>query len=589
MEVVETIFDMEIKVQIVKMDPTEREAEIRRFIDEIQHAATDSGITFFFCPKGRKSGPFVKFLGTPPKTVRFDDEDDADIQLEPLPKMGAYTSGWAATKKAAEYTNSNLPFSCKCSVDSDQFYAAVVLKLMNRDVELRAKRFNLKNDNVAAAAAIAPATASFDSTAVSLWFLKHHNVYVNFVTAKVNHENHTWKECFFGAEEVDGILCVCSDDDLIKVAQICKEVWPVKGRHREMASYPAYVKGSAFLFDGTGKIHRMYRERFSSNDDDGKRKEGHLLYKNMQAEYHHSRQAADDNGGRFTTKLIRNVDSLTTPITKVSGETTCLREFITNQVDAKSGKKIFPSLKPAPTKGNKNGVLTIFTTYRAGNLDTRRDIAKRAKEHLTGTVIKKIWDTFGADEARKVLSNNICQRLEMDQGVTLEDVLGNDEEFVGMEFLMDTEEDMANLDEMSVQSAWANSAVTTQSTRDRLIATQTELEELEAAMAEKDVEHQEQQQERQVHLEQIDTLEKQADVIRAEKDAEIADLMRRLEAATTGTHQGHPTQSNDPEHAIAKPVAPLISPPRSQTHKERQPAEPMSPRAPSVEMGAGPD
>ena len=130
---------------------------------------------------------------------------------------------------------------------------------------------------------------------------------------------------------------------------------------------------------------------------------------------------------------------------------------------------MFPSIKPAPTKGNKKGVLTILSTYRAGNLKVHKDIANRAKDFLTGTLTKRIWEVLGETEARKVLSTNICQRLGMEQGVSMEDVLGDDSEFVGMDLLMDPDDkDAGELDAMSLQSAWADSAVTTQSTRDRL-------------------------------------------------------------------------------------------------------------------------
>ena len=559
-------FDMEIKVQIIQPEPKEREQEIRRYLDELADLATEAGIEFQFGPKGGKQGPFVKKLGSPAKAVRFGKAAGS------LPKLDAYTSGWAATKKAASYTNSNLPFSCKSSVNPEKFYARLALKALNRDIELQAKRFRLQNDNVAEVAAIAPASASLDATAISLWFLHHHNVYVNLVTAKVNRENHTWKEEYFASDEVDGVLCVCADDDLLTVARLCKDLWPVKGRHRDMSTYPAGVKASAFLFDGAGKIHRRYRERFSTVGTDGKRKEGHLLYKNMREEYQHSRRNVDDNGGRFTAKLLRNVDSLTAPITRISdGKVTCLREFISSTTDPETGKKMFSSMKPAPTKGNKNGVLTVFTTYRAGNATTRRGIAERAKDFLTTSVVKKVWSTFGADEAQKVFSNNIYQRMQMDQGVLMEDVVGNDDEFVGMECLMDRGDD-SSLEEMSTNSAWAaNSAVTTQSTRDRLAASQQTIQELTAAMSDREQAFQEQQHEQQKQLDLINNLEQQTDAIRAEKDSTIADLMRRLEAATTGGQQGSNIQSNQPVSTREKPVATLTSRPRRQTRS--QPAD----------------
>ena len=551
---------MEVKVQLIKMDPKDCEAEIRRVLDDLNTTARDEGISFSFGPKGGKKGPYVKMMGEPERTVRFGK---VDMKPEALPKLDAYTSGWACKKQATNYTNTNLPFACKCSVNPEVFYNRLALKLLNRDIELQPKRFRLQNDNVIEVAAIAPASATLDTIAISLWFLTHHKVYVHFTPAKVNRETHSWKESYFNSDEVDGMLCVCLDDDLATIARLCKTLWPVKGQHRDLSTYPAGVKGSAFLFDGNGKIHKRYREKFSLTENDGTRVEGHLLYKNMHEEYAHSRHSPEDNGGRITVKLIRNVDSLTTPITKLSGETTCLRTFLSSTVDPVSGKKMFPSMKPAPTKGNKKGVLTVLTTYRAGNLSVRKDIALRAKEFLTGTLINKVWAVFGETEASKVLSTNICQRLTMEQGVDLDDILGDDSEFIGMDLLMDMDDaDEGQLDNMSLQSAWANSAVTTQSTRDRLRAKEDELKEMEANITAKDEELQEQRLEKERQSEKISNMEKQQDAITAQKDAEIAELMRRLEAAMTGAHQTLPNQSNQPECARAPLAQAVISPPR---------------------------
>ena len=84
------------------------------------------------------------------------------------------------------------------------------------------------------------------------------------------------------------------------------------------------------------------------------RLEVHLLYKNMQEEYSHSKRSPKDIGGLFTAKLIREVNSLTTPsITKLSCGMACLRKYLSVMV---SGEKMFPSMKPAPTKGNQSNI-----------------------------------------------------------------------------------------------------------------------------------------------------------------------------------------------------------------------------------------
>lgn len=154
--------------------------------------ARNAGMSFSFGPKGGKEGPFVQLLNSPEKTVRFGN---GTLQPEPLQKLDAYTSGWAESKKAMEYANSNLAFSCKCSSNPEEFYVALALKLIQKNIELQTKRFRMQSDDVGIVAAIAPASASFDGTAAALWFLTNHRIYVNFATASVNKETHTWKDC----------------------------------------------------------------------------------------------------------------------------------------------------------------------------------------------------------------------------------------------------------------------------------------------------------------------------------------------------------------------------------------------------------
>ena len=144
----------------------------------------------------------------------------------------------------------------------------------------------------------------------------------------------------------------------------------------------------------------------------------------------------------------------------------------------------------------------------------------------------------------------------------MEDILGDDSEFVGMDLLMDPDgEDAGELDAISLQSACANSAVTTQLTRDRLKAKEKEIKEMEANMSAKEQELQEQRFELQQKLQRISDLEKLKDAIAAVKDAEIAELMHRLEATTTGAHRTLPNQSNETVNARDPPMQALISPP----------------------------
>ena len=76
-----------------------------------------------------------------------------------------------------------------------------------------------------------------------------------------------------------------------------------------------------------------------------------------------------------------------------------------------------------------------------------------------------------------------------------------------------------------------------------------------------------------MHLNTILQLQQQADAMRAENDSTIADLMRRLEAATTGGHQDLRNQSYPPTDTCEKPAEAMISPPRHLT--ARQPVDPL--------------
>ena len=127
--------------------------------------------------------------------------------------------------------------------------------------------------------------------------------------------------------------------------------------------YPAGVKLACYPFDGNGKMNRRIRQRFTLVED-GVSKPGERIYRNMAAEYRHSKTTPEDGGGRVTSKFICNMAALTLPLTKPDGEVTDLRNFITSILDDVTNKPFFSSIKPAPTKGNKKSILTVLTTYR---------------------------------------------------------------------------------------------------------------------------------------------------------------------------------------------------------------------------------
>ena len=115
-------------------------------------------------------------------------------------------------------------------------------------------------------------------------------------------------------------------------------------------------------------------------------------------------------------------------------------------------------------------------------------------------------------------------------------------------------------------------------------------EDLEAC----DVEIQEKEAEKQINLRQIENLEKQAEAITAEKDAQIADLLQQLEVARAASKQVSIQQQNTPEGNTDLPLVPMISP--HCDHSSKGAAEGLPPEgenaqscAPSATMGVGPD
>ena len=165
--------------------------------------------------------------------------------------------------------------------------------------------------------------------------------------------------------------------------------------------------------------------------ENGIQRLGARVYDNMKEEYYHSKGV-----GRITGKILRRVDLLTTPIKKLDGTVTNLRGFITSVIDAPLGKPLFNSIKPAPTKGNKNSVLVVLTSYRSRSHQRTLEIANRAKEYITNKLALDVWASFGHDEAKKVIAATICKDLEMDNAVSIEDVTRDDDKFVGMDFLL---------------------------------------------------------------------------------------------------------------------------------------------------------
>ena len=188
-------------------------------------------------------------------------------------------------------------------------------------------------------------------------------------------------------------------------------------------------------------------------------------------------------------------------------------------------------------------------------------MALRGREFLREKLANKVWTTFGPDQAKKVMSASLCQKLEMDEAVTIDDVTGADEDFVGMQFFVDEDEE---LEDVSIHSAWDQSVKTTQSTRDKLESAKSELEQMNEEMEERDKELQEREQEKQLNLKHIKNLEEHAEAIRREKAEEIAELLQQLEVAKAESQRGTHRQPNTPSNTAKPPPVSLISPHRHQ-------------------------
>ena len=175
----------------------------------------------------------------------------------------------------------------------------------------------------------------------------------------------------------------------------------------------------------------------------------------------------------------------------------------------------------------------------------------------------------------------------MDNAVTIEDVTGDDADFVGMDFVV--ENDDMELEDVSAHSAWNQSVRTTQSTRDRLVSTENEVQKLHEDLEAREIEIQEKEAEKQINLRQIDNLEKQAEAIAAEKDAHIADLLRQLEVARAASGQAQFQQQITPEGDTRPPPVPMISQHHHQAEGLPPEGENAKPCAPSETMGVGVD
>ena len=83
---------------------------------------------FWYRPIDDAKGMKIKFMAKQEAAVTFAENPGkkvgARVKLAelPLPRLSAFTNGWAATEKAAKFPSSNLPVVITTSLDPLSFY-----------------------------------------------------------------------------------------------------------------------------------------------------------------------------------------------------------------------------------------------------------------------------------------------------------------------------------------------------------------------------------------------------------------------------------------------------------------------------------
>ena len=126
----------------------------------------------------------------------------------PLPHLSAFTNGWVATEKAAQYPSSNLPVAITTSLDPLAFYEKYQIAFLNKNIEIQPQRFNLPRENVAAVAAMMPSSAALDVNAICFDVLMKYGLHIYFITAQVDSSTGEWRQCYYNDESCTGYLCV---------------------------------------------------------------------------------------------------------------------------------------------------------------------------------------------------------------------------------------------------------------------------------------------------------------------------------------------------------------------------------------------
>ena len=427
-----------IDIRATMMEATEKDRliELRELIDDAVETIRSTGTTTLIVPKMNPDGKAVRQVSS----KKFDNTNRGVTwrQTVTLPNIKHYTNDWVA--KPSKWDTTTIQLSIKTSKPINTVYNETAIPLLTKGLEIFTRRRSIKKVDNVPIGGLLSSFNSLDHRALSFAIVAKHNLYMSFETVKIVNGN--FSSCGVRDTECNGFIVCVADDDVNKGLSVMKKEWPA------FAKKDKYMLGiclHAYPFDHTRKFHKNVITKFPN------------IPLCMLSDYQHSMIKAEDGGGSIKQKFIRSVESLTIPITtRVDEITTTLREFITCQREPYSKRPYIASVCPIQTQGKKKSVFTLFTTYRSGCKTRTKDIATSAIKYVDEKLAADVWNTFGRDEATKVLAPAICQRLALRNSVSAADVPALSSLFSEVPETSDNEDDDDAGDDATLASAYDN-------------------------------------------------------------------------------------------------------------------------------------
>ena len=456
----------ECRFELISVSEEDRKAELREKYDLVIGIIRKGGIKAVFLPLKDPEGKGVPNLASKRGVIFAGD------QPEVLPNLAAYGSEWLAKK---EWMTVTAMFHISCSVKLSELYMRKAKSLLKKYITMSPKRINMRHECNVPVAVVLPSFSSLDAKGLSFFFHSKYGIYITFELVKI--VDGKWVQCGFKDDLCIGFAIVVNGDMITEALKGIKVEWPFTGRRKD--SYPLGFKMAAFPLDENLNIHKIALERAKKEKKD--------IVMCMHADYQHSRLKVIAGGGAVYMKFVASVESCSLQIKRNDGSMTNLREIVTSFKDDVTGKPLIANISPMPSQEDAGSVYTNFTTHRAANEGVTAEIAVRAEKFIRYKLAGEIWKMLPSVEARKVLAPAICGKLSMANSVTLEDVADDMPifEIEGVE--------VQELDENSIRSEYEDkstmsgitieSSKTTNSTRQRLVETQQERDELEETNA----------------------------------------------------------------------------------------------------------